>query len=66
MIPLISPLIVDSYLGFKHILSGCKRLKAQVSKCIIDEYKRLVEVMISENLFFMIIFRVEPIGEMRE
>lgn len=43
MIALFSPLIKDSHFCLKHLLSVCKRLKAKVSKRLINEYKRLVE-----------------------
>jgi len=66
MISLISPLNIDSYLGFRHILSGWKRLKAQVFKCVINEYKRLVEVMIFDNQLFMKIIQVTAKGEVWE
>ena len=57
---------IDFYLGFRQILSGWKRLKAQVSKCVIDEYKRLEEVMTSDNQLFMKIIHVTAKGEVWE
>ena len=65
MISLISPLNIDSYLGFRHILSGWKRLKAQVFKCVINEYKRLVEDSNIKSQGVMKFDKVAPIGELR-
>lgn len=59
------PVIKVVNFAFSHKLSVCKCLKKQFSKCAIDKYKRLEEVMFSDNQLFIIIFRVAPIGELR-
>ncbi|HMT77064.1 MAG TPA: hypothetical protein PKA44_05085 [Saprospiraceae bacterium] len=66
MIPLISPLIFDSYLGFRRVLSVCKRLKTEVDKSVLNGYKRLVKDSNIDNQGFMEFGTVAPMGELRE
>jgi len=65
MIPLISALNIDSYLGFRHILNVCKRLKAEVARRVLNGYKRLVKDSNIDNHGFMEFDTVAPIGELR-
>ena len=66
MIPLISPLNLDSYLGFRHILNVCKRLKTEVVRRELNGYKCLVKDSNIDNLGFMDFETVAPIGELQE
>lgn len=43
IIPYTSSLNSDCSFGGNHLLNGCKRLKEKVSKCVKDEYKRLMK-----------------------
>ncbi len=65
MIPLISPLNVDSYLGFRCILSVCKRLKTEVARRVLNGYKCLVKDSNIDDQGFMEFDTVAPIGELR-
>ena len=65
MILLISTLIKDTQFGLIHLLSVCKRLETKVSRCVINEYKRLIEDSNIERQGFMKFGEVAPIGELR-
>ncbi len=65
MIPLISPLIKDSHFCLKHLLSVCKRLKAKISKRLINEYKRLVKDSNIDSQGFMKFGDIAAMGEVR-
>ena len=65
-VPFYNPLMRKAHLGVKHFLSVYKRLKTKVSKRVINEYKRLVEVMIFDNQLFMKIIQVTAKGEVWE
>ena len=66
MIHLISPLIIDSYLGFRRILSGCKRLKMEVVRRVLNGYKCLIENNSTDNHRFIKIISVATMGELRK
>jgi len=63
MISLISPLIEDSHFDLKHLFSVCKRLKAKVSKRLINKYNRLVEDSNIDSLGIMKFGKVAAMGE---
>ena len=65
MIPLISPLNLDSYLGFRHILNVCKRLRAEVDKNVLYRCKRFVKDSNIDNHGFMEFDTDAPNGELR-
>ena len=65
MIPLISPFIKDSHFCLKHLLNVCKRLKAKVSKRLINEYNRLVEDSNIASQRFMKFGNIAAMGEVR-
>ena len=64
-IPLISPFIIDSYLGFRRVLSVFKRLRAEVDKNVLYRCKRFVKDKNIDNHGFMEFDTDAPIGELR-
>lgn len=66
MIALISPLIIDSYLGFSQMLSVCKRLKTEMARRVLIGYKRLVKDSNIDDQGFMEFDTDAPIGELRK
>lgn len=65
ILPDTSPLNPYGSFGVNRLLNGCKRLKANLSKRVIDEYKRLMKDIGVDNHSFMRFIRVAPIGELR-
>ena len=65
MIALIIPLIIDSFLGFRPMLNVCIRLRAEVTRRVLNGYKRLVKDSNIDNHGFMEFDTVAPIGELR-
>ena len=65
MIPLNIPLIKDSHFCLNHLLGVCKRLKAKVSKRLINEFKRLVEDSNIDSQGFMKFGNIMVMGELR-
>lgn len=65
MIPLISPLIIDSNLGFRHMINVCKRLKTEIERRVLNGYKCLTEDNGTDNHRFIKIFSFPPIWELR-
>ncbi len=66
MVAFFSSLMKEGRFGVGHFLSVYKRLKANVSNRLINEYKRLVEDKNTENQEFMKFGKVAPIGELRK
>ncbi|MFN8320946.1 MAG: hypothetical protein U0V54_16095 [Saprospiraceae bacterium] len=66
IIPDTSPLNPDGSFGVNRVLKGCKRLKANLSIRLIDEYKSLMKDIIIDNQSFKKFKRVAPIGELRK
>lgn len=65
MIPMISPLIIDSYFGFSSLLNVYKRLKTEVARCVLKGLKRFVKDSNIDNHGFMEFCTVAPLGELR-
>jgi len=65
ILPDTSPLNPHGSFGVNRLLIGCKRLKANLSKRAIDEYKRLMKDIGVDNQSFMRFIRAEPMRELR-
>ena len=63
--PLVGPLISETHFGVKLILSVCKRLIMEVSKRVINVYKRLTKDVVIGNQGLMKFVGVAPISELR-
>ena len=66
MIHHISLLLKDAHFGFRHLLSVCKRLNAKDSRCVINEYKRLIEDSNIDSQGFIIFGQVVTMVELRK